>query len=499
MIRSRPCVDWRRLDPMAVGGVEIGVYSVPCLAMRSLARPRPAFSLSLSNPRRLGGLSWLVLVGSSVMACAPVQDPAGRSSRARGGDDPVSATPPRPAAPPQPADVTAVAPAEPADSKPSPPAMQADSMPPTTAFATKLYHEISRAPGNLAFSPFSISAALAMTYAGATDETQAEFERTVWEGLPASTVHDAYGRALKTLTRGEDAPVTLRVANRLFAQRGFPLAAPYVALTRTTYGAPVGSLDFAAHAEPARREINEWVADQTQRRIEELLAAGSVHAATRVVLVNALYFKGDWAAPFDAKKTKTAPFTTGAGKAVSVAMMHDERKAAWYRDETVAVLELPYAGDSVVMNIALPREGRSLAAVEASLSAANIKAWTSGLSPVRVDLQLPRFRLDPGQSTPLRAPLERMGLRRAFDPQRAQFGGITPSEPLWIDDVIHQTFIEVNEEGTEAAAATAVTMRVYAMVETHPFHVNRPFLFMIRDKSSDQILFLGRVDDPSPR
>lgn len=427
-------------------------------------------------------------------ACAPVGEPESPTVEAAASATPLTTTP---AATPEPIPASSASPdASPTTAVHTTAPPQAGPMPQTTGFAVDFYHQVARSPGNVAFSPFSISAALAMTYGGAEGETKAEFEKVVWKGQPADSVHASYGRALSTWAAAQN-DVTLRVANRLFGQRGFPFEAPFVELTRTTYGAELSPVDFRGAADQSRRTINTWVAEQTQNRIEELLYPGTVHAATRLVLVNAMYFKGDWQSPFDPQKTKTDSFATASGKRVRVPMMQGERTTSWYQDDAVTVAELPYAGDSVVMNIVLPRDGKTLAAIEAGMTAEAVAQWTTSLSPARLDIKLPRFRLAAEKSTPLRKVLEGMGLRRAFSATQAQFGGITRSEPIWIDDVIHQTFVEVNEEGTEAAAATATTMRVYAIVETHAFHVDRPFLFFIRDKRADQLLFVGRVDDPS--
>ena len=373
----------------------------------------------------------------------------------------------------------------------------------TNAFAVDSWGQLRSTPGNLAVSPASIEVALAMTYGGAAGETQAAMARTLHvEGEPAA-FHEAAGRQLGSWNDPEREIYELRVANRLFGERTYALRDPFLELTRQTYGAPMELVDFRGDAEGVRGHINDYVSGFTNERIVDLLPSGALDSDTRLVLTNAIYMLAKWSVPFDPNMTHPAPFHVGGASATENVDMMNRRGSYGYADlDGVNVLELPYQGDDLSMVIVLPDATDGVAAVEQGLSVAGIAAWIAALSPTEVQLALPKFRVEPEESIELKPTLTALGMGIAFDSENADFSGMAnppdPRERLHISHVFHKAFVAVDEEGTEAAAATAVVMgRGAGMPQPAPeFRADRPFLFLIRDVHSGAILFLGRVVDP---
>lgn len=366
-------------------------------------------------------------------------------------------------------------------------------------FGFQLFSRLRNTAGNLVFSPASIRIALAMTYGGARGETAQQMMRTL--SFPADDVtatHRAYGNALRVWNATESA--TLRVANRIYAERTAPIEPAFTGLTRDSYAAEARSVDFIGAFEPARLEINEWIAAQTERRIEDLLPPGSLDSLTRLVLANAIYFKGTWRTQFDPARTTPMSFTLADGGRPFVNMMQTKARFSYARHpDGLRILEMPYAGDQLRMVWLLPEAVDGLAALEARLDAAALRRWRAATREVEVEVGIPRFRLEPPTTT-LSRTLTAMGMPLAFDP-RADFTGIaTLPGGLYISEVFHKAFIEVNEEGTEAAAATAVVMVTRGMAGPEPerprFYADHPFLFALVDQRTGSILFLGRVADP---
>lgn len=371
-------------------------------------------------------------------------------------------------------------------------------------FAVDLYGKLSDKPGNLFISPYSISTALAMTYGGARENTAAEMAKVLHLDAMGERAHDVCGALIADLN-GEKGPdgkprgFELAVANRLFGQKGIPFLAPFLALTKDRYGAELEAVDFAADAEGACKHINEWVEGKTRNRIKNLITQLSDSA--RLVLVNAIYFKGNWAAKFDAKATRSLPFHTSEDKSIQAWFMGQQGHFAYREfDGRLQVLELTYAGLELSMLVLLPDAKWGLAGLEKDLTAANWATWTKGLKEEKVDVFLPKFKQTWG-TTDLVEPLQALGMKDAFESDRARFEGITAGTPgLLISQVLHKTFVEVNEEGTEAAGATAVAMDVGAPPPPHEpvvFRADRPFLYAIRHNESGTILFLGRMTNPS--
>ncbi len=368
-----------------------------------------------------------------------------------------------------------------------------------TAFALELYAQLRSADGNLFFSPYSISSALAMTAAGARGETAAQMEKVLHFAPGGGETHAAFEAIQRRLeavqSKGE---LQLAVANSLWPQKDYPFLPEFLALVEARYDAGITPLDFAGDTEGARQTINGWVEEKTREKIRDLIAQGNLDPLTRLVLVNAIYFKGSWASRFDAARTEVADFQVSADSTAKVAMMAQTRKFPYAETDECQVVKLPYAGGDLSMMVVLPREPDGLAALEAQLSPERLAEWTSQLAEREVRVQLPKFKMTWGAAE-LNGRLKALGMRDAFDGNRADFSGMDgKTDWLYIGLVLHKAFVDVNEEGTEAAAATAVAMRVKSMSRPPvEFRADHPFLFLIQEEETGTILFLGRVADPT--
>jgi serpin B len=370
-----------------------------------------------------------------------------------------------------------------------------------STFATHLYAELQETPGNLFFSPASVRIALAMTSAGARGPTAAEMLHTLMipEGAAPHQAYEALLRAWNHLPTGEGEPrAVLRVVNRLWVQLDTTLSEPFKQLASDRYGAPVGRVDFREQAEKARAAINAWVSEQTEKKIPQLLGPGTVTPASRLVLTNAIYFKAPWREPFAPSDTERAPFFLASGKPVSAALMRQTGHFRLGRFEGGKILELPYGG-GLVMDVVLPEAPRGLPALEKQLARA-LPGWLTHLTMTRVAVALPKWKAR--SSFSLGEELKRMGMKQAFQFPGADFSGIDGTQLLFIGLVIHEAFVDVDENGTEAAAATAVAMLAggppHAEPDPVPFRADHPFLFLIRDPAHNVTLFMGRVVDPTP-
>jgi serpin B len=369
------------------------------------------------------------------------------------------------------------------------------------AFGVDLYGQIRTADGNLVVSPASIALALAMARAGAKASTAAEMDK-VLHALASdananwiASLDTSLGERTGTFTdnSGQKQQVTLRIANATFAQRGFPLQADYLKALAERFGAGVQLVDYATSAETARKAINGWVADQTEQRIKELLAQGAVDQMTRLVLVNAIYLKAAWLTPFEASATQPAPFHLAAGTTVSVPMMHSGGQLPYATGAGWQAVAIPYVGGQMSMVIVVPD---NLATFEQRLDAATLASITGSLANREVNLGLPKFSTK--TETELAKVLKALGMPTAFDPNAADFSGMTAADKLFISAVVHQANIDVDEKGTTAAAATAVMMAGSAApVDIVNLTVDRPYLFAVRDNVTGAILFLGRITDPT--
>jgi len=410
--------------------------------------------------------------------------------------------PDRPTVGPEPHETTAV-PGKPSVAAKRQEASEADvaaTVEGNNAFAFDLYAKLRGQEGNLVFSPYSISTALAMTYAGARGKTAGQMEKVLHFTLGQGKLHPAMADLVDDLnTRGGDgkegSAYELVVANRLWGQKGYRFLDPFLALNRTYYGAGLEQVDFARATDAARKTINAWVEDKTRDKIKELLKPPHLTPLTRLVLTNAIYFKGNWMSQFKKERTKDAPFSVSPASKVAVPTMRQTEKFGYAEAEGLQVLELPYVGDELSMVILLPRKTDDLAEIEATLGAGRLKAWLSRLGKRKVQMFLPRFKIEFGLD--LKRALKSMGMPLAFDEHKADFSGMDGRIWLYIGAVIHQAYVDVNEEGTEAAAATAVVMEGRGMPRPPPvFRADHPFLFLIRDGKTGSILFIGRVTDP---
>ena len=370
------------------------------------------------------------------------------------------------------------------------------------AFALELYGRLRTQGGNLFFSPESISTALAMTYAGARGDTALEMAKTLHFTLPPERLHPAMGALLSDLNAAHNG-YQLRVADALWAQRGYVFLDDFLKLTRSDYGAGFNQVDFRNATEAARSTINQWIEQKTDNKIKDLLQPGVLDAMTRMVLTNAIYFQGDWRRPFRVALTENEDFHLSPAQNVKAPLMHLVEGFPYFDGGSFQVLEIPYASGDLSMIVFLPNDIGGLPALEESLTVSNAKQWLNRLRPVHeVILTLPKFQMT--RQFKIQDTLGAMGMPRAFDANEADFSGMTGKRELFISAVIHKAFIDVDEKGTEAAAATAVVMqRATALPpdlrEPPPpvFRADHPFVFLIRDNRSDGILFMGRVSDPT--
>jgi serpin B len=336
-----------------------------------------------------------------------------------------------------------------------------------------------------------------MAYAGARGETAAEMARVLHYTLPPERLHPAMGARLAAMN-APHAGYELHVADALWAEREAKILASYLKLTQEDYAAGLRRAEFRNAPEPARIEINRWVEQQTNDRIQNLLPPGTITTNTRLVLTNAIYFKGRWSAPFDKAQTKEGAFHLSATQSVQAPLMHRAGNYGYYEGERFQALELPYAGDEITMVVLLPKDSTGLAALEGELTANAIDQWIGQITPTKkVMVTLPRFTMT--DRFELHHALAAMGMGRVFAGE-ADFSGIDGKRDFSISDAVHKAFVEVNEEGTEAAAATGLVFRATAMHFEPPpviFRADHPFLFLIRETKSGGILFLGRLNDPT--
>jgi serpin B len=366
-------------------------------------------------------------------------------------------------------------------------------------FATDLYSRLrSDKSTNLFFSPYSISTALAMTYAGAEGQTKSQMADVLHFQKQESELHASFKSLSASLMKSDDkAAIHLRVANRLWGQDGFHFVPEFLRVTNANYGVELGLLDFK-QSEVARKEINSWVEEQTDHKIQNLIASGVLNELTRLVVTNAVYFKARWMSEFSKSLTTNSPFHVSASLKVDVPTMNQEHHFRYVETDQIQILELPYGHDSSLsMLILLPKTVDRLADLEKQISNENLQKWCVGLQSRNVKVQLPKFKTTSAFS--LQDVLIPMGMSLAFS-NNADFTRISTQEPLSISAVIHKAFIDVNEEGTEAAAATAVTFEVRSMPAKPQvpvvFRADHPFVFLIRHNRTQVILFIGRLVNP---
>ena len=371
-----------------------------------------------------------------------------------------------------------------------------DVTPGMNRFAVSAYRQLAPHNGNLILSPFSVSTALSMLLSGARGQTAAGMAATLDQPNPGPAYHAAVATLAAELTKQANLDGNqLAIANGLWVQRGFPLQAAFEQTVQNMYQAPLTPLDFRDHAEQAREQINSWTAQHTNGRIPELFAQGSIDAVTRLVLTSAIYFYGKWRLPFDPQNTSAEPFQLGGGRTVDAKFMHQKADFLYGETAGAQILEMRYQGTPLAFDILLPKANDGLAELERSIKPDTLSAWFGALRTCKVDAAIPKFRAESAFS--LRDMLSHMGMADAFS-RAADFSGIDGRRDLFVGDVMHKAFVEVSEEGTEAAAATGITVRPLAMrrLEQAVFRADHPFAFFIRDASSGAILFEGRLVQP---
>ncbi len=371
-----------------------------------------------------------------------------------------------------------------------------------TRFALKLYKELNDGSGNLFFSPYSISTAMAMTWGGARGETASQMAGALEftlkpdkEGGPLGRerLHAAFGELQRSLrAAGGKGGVEMSIANALWPQNKYRFLKSYLKQIKEEYGSTGRPLDYRS-PEEARGVINRWVEGETRQKIKDLLPEGSIDPLTRMVLTNAIYFKGNWATQFKVTNTHKLPFQLASGKSQKTPMMFQKGNFGFFQDEEIQALEMPYKGEKVSMVVLLPRKVDGLAALEKSLSVAKLSGWLGKLRRIKVDTLFPKFKMT--SRFELSSHLQNLGMKKAFSD--ADFSGMDGSRKLYLSGVFHKAFVEVNEEGTEAAAATGAVLGRRSIRRGPSFRADHPFLFLIRDKATGSILFLGRYAQPA--
>ena len=390
----------------------------------------------------------------------------------------------------------------------------------TNGLAVDLHRKLATHNENLCVSPYSIESALAMTFAGADGDTRAEMARVLHFASDSSNVapsfaslqHSLEEMSVKTAELGKKSkefggptePITLNIANRLFAQKDYDFRQDFLALVKQNYGAAFEPVDFTTNPAAAAQHINKWVADQTRDKIRDLIPENALNKLTRLVLANALYLKAAWADAFSEKTTQPESFHVRGGAPVNLPMMRKTARFGYAEHQGFSAVSVPYLGDDLQFLVLLPDEVNGLSAVESKLTA-DILAECAKLQAQDIDLHLPKFKLEP-PTIALAETLQALGMKSAFDIPKgsANFDKMAPRKPndyLYISNVFHKTFIAVDEKGTEAAAATAVVMmRATAIARPKPppieVKVDRPFIYAIQHVPSGLCLFLGCVTDP---
>ena len=364
-------------------------------------------------------------------------------------------------------------------------------------FAFDLYSKYKSKEGNIFYSPYSISSALAMTYAGARNNTAAQMENVLHFNLPQDQLHTAFSNLMQDLYASpKEDGYQLSIANALWGQKGYPFLDEFLNRIEESYKGGFNEVDFAGATEQSRQIINKWIEGKTKDKIKDLLSPGDINSLTTLVLTNAIYFKGTWDSSFKKQRTTDAAFTLLIGEDIKVPTMQQTKKFNYTEDEQMQILEMPYAGNRLSMVIFLPKKKDGIKQAEQALTINNIDHWLSSLSKQKVDVRIPRFKMT--SKFYLGKVLGKMGMTDAFSLPPADFSGMTGKRDLYISKVIHKAFVDVNEEGTEAAAATAVvaTTEIRRIQEVKYFTADHPFIFVIRDIKSKSILFMGRVMDP---
>jgi len=363
-------------------------------------------------------------------------------------------------------------------------------------FAFDLYSQLNKTEkGNLFYSPYSISAALAMTYEGAKGQTANEM-KSVFHFPESNILRPNFAAIYNDINAGAK-DYELKTGNALWVQQNFPLLSDFTSTVEKYYGGKAANLDFVKENEKSRQTINSFIEQQTNNKIKDLIPAGVLDAMTRLVLTNAIYFKGTWQWEFDTSDTRNEDFKITPENTVKVSMMNMDPKKATFNyanTEDAQILELPYKGDKISMLVILPK--KDLVSIESSLTADKLNEYKSQMKETKLDsISLPKFEFDTKYF--MKDTLSALGMPTAFSATAADFSGMTGIKNLYIGAVIHQAYVKVDEKGTEAAGATAVVMMENAIMPSNVFRADHPFIFAIQDKNTGSILFLGKVIDPT--
>lgn len=380
----------------------------------------------------------------------------------------------------------------------------------TTQFTLELYRQLRESENNVFFSPVSTMTALAMLQLGAKGNTEQQFEKVLQfhktskktteksaDCHDEESVHEQFQKFMTQLNKSNDA-YDLKSANSIYGAKSFPFLQTFLEDIKEYYQANVESLDFAHAAEESEKKINSWVKNQTNGKIKDLFPKGSLDRDTILVLVNAVYFKGQWDHKFDEKHTTEDKFWLNKNTSKPVQMMKQKNEYNFIllEDVQAKMVEIPYKGKELSMFILLPMEIDGLKKLEEQLTADKLLEWTSAenMNTIELYLSLPRFKVEKKYDLP--GPLQHMGMVDAFDSEKADFSGMSSTEGLVVSKVLHKSFVEVNEEGTEAAAATGVGVGITSVQKTKDFYCDRPFLFFIKHNGTSSILFFGRMSSP---
>ena len=365
-------------------------------------------------------------------------------------------------------------------------------------FGFDLYRQLKNKEGNIFFSPYSISSALAMTYAGARGQTEKEMAQVLHFSLAQKRFHSSFSKLQSNLNAVQKKGyIKLSIADSLWAQEGYKFLDSFFNTNKKYYGAGLNFVDFSTQTEAARKTINLWVEDKTQRKIKEIIKPGMIDPFTKLVLCNAIHFKGDWLSQFEKNNTVNDTFYVSPAKTIRVPTMSQESKFKFKDFGDFSAIELPYRGEGLSMVIFMPKEIDGLTEFEKSLTGNNVKKWIDTLynsNESEIFVRLPKFKTT--CEFELAEVLSDMGMPGAFSLPPADFSGMTGIKDLFISRVIHKAFVDVNEEGTEAAAATAVIMEK-GISKVLVFKADHPFVFLIRENKTGNILFIGRIVDPT--
>jgi serpin B len=376
------------------------------------------------------------------------------------------------------------------------PAADSRIVPAMNAFTTAAYKQLAGGDANLVLSPFNIATALSMALAGARGQTAAEIQ-SVLRLHYDSTYDAALASLLADLAKAANNDGNqLLTANGLWVQKGFAILPAFENTLANNYHAPLTPLDFVAAPEAARSQINRWTEEQTKEKIKDLFPAGSLNAQTRLVLTSAIYFYGKWQDPFLTSRTRPAPFTLPGGAAAQADFMNQTSHFGYAETPSAQILEMRYAGSGIAFDVLLPKLVTGLPDLEKSLTPENLTGWLGHVATQNVQVSLPKFRAESQFS--IRKALSAMGMPAAFT-DKADFSGIDPKGGLAISEVFHKAFVDVSEQGTEAAAATGIAVHATAMrmpEQAIVFRADHPFLFLIRDARTGVVLFIGRLMNP---